>query len=289
MSLTSSFSQVRYWLQPSHLGFIIVHLACLAAIYTGVSMWSIGLCVGLYYLRMFGVTGGYHRYFSHRTYKMGRVMQFLMAFLAQSSAQRGCLWWAAHHRHHHRHSDDEQDLHSPMQGGLWHAHVGWIFDPKNEDTDLTKIADLARFPELRFLDRFHHLPAVVVGAACFAFGGLEGLVVGFCWSTVMLWHGTFTINSLSHVFGKRVYDTTDDSRNSFLLALVTMGEGWHNNHHHYQSSTRQGFRWYEIDLTWYILTVMSWFRLVRDLRGVPERVLAQRGVFAEEAETKEAA
>jgi len=257
--------------------FFLMHAACFAAIWTGVSWWSVALCIGLYYLRMFGVTAGYHRYFSHRSFKTSRVMQFLLAVLAQSSSQKGALWWAAHHRHHHKHSDTEEDLHAP-KFGFFNSHMGWILNPDNDQTDLATIPDLAKYPELRFLNVYHLLPPFALGAACYFFGMLmgnawEGLVVGFVWSTVALWHGTFTINSLTHLWGKRVYPTTDDSKNSLILALITCGEGWHNNHHYYQAAARQGFRWYEIDLSWYALKALSWVRLVRDLKEPPRKVL----------------
>lgn len=257
--------------------FFLVHLACFAAIWTGVSWWSVGLAVGLYYLRMFGVTAGYHRYFSHRSFKTSRLGQFLLALLATSSSQKGVLWWAAHHRHHHRTSDTDADRHAPKHGFL-HAHVGWILDPDNDGTDYATIPDFARYPELRFLNTAHLLAPFALGVACYAFGAWmgnawEGLVVGFCWSTVALWHGTFTINSLTHLWGRRVYPTSDDSRNSLLLALVTCGEGWHNNHHYYQAAARQGFRWWEIDLTWYVLRALAAVGLVHDLKQPPRRVL----------------
>ncbi|RYZ64518.1 MAG: acyl-CoA desaturase, partial [Proteobacteria bacterium] len=215
--------------------FFAVHLAAIAgAIFYPPTWGLVTLCVSFYYLRMFGVTGAYHRYFSHRTYKTSRVMQFLLAFLAQTSAQKGALWWAANHRHHHKHSDDEHDIHSPVQDGFWWSHVGWILSEKYDETDWSLISDLKKYPELVFLNRFNLVPAVLLAVAIFFVGGMPALVWGFFISTVLCWHGTFTINSLSHVFGTRRYTTTDTSRNNWLLAIVTMGEGWHNNHHAYQ-------------------------------------------------------
>jgi stearoyl-CoA desaturase (delta-9 desaturase) len=231
------------------------------------------LCAALYVVRMFGVTAGYHRYFSHRTFRTSRAGQFVLAFLAQSSAQRGILWWAAKHRHHHRHSDTEIDVHSPRHRGFLYAHVGWIFTPQHGDTDADAVPDLTKYPELVWLDRHPYLPATVLAVACFAFGGWPALIVGFFWSTVLLYHGTFFINSLAHVHGTQRYVTGDDSRNNWWLALITLGEGWHNNHHAYQRSTRQGFRWYEVDPTFYLLTVLSWLRVVRDLGAPPADVV----------------
>jgi stearoyl-CoA desaturase (delta-9 desaturase) len=251
---------------------IAVHIFALGVFWTGMSAWTWALCFGLYFVRMFGVTGGYHRYFSHRTYKTGRVMQFLLAFLAQTASQRGALWWAAHHRDHHKYSDTDRDVHSPVKFGFWHSHMGWIFD-KNSATDWARVKDLSKYPELVALDKLWFVPPTLLGIACYVFGGLEALFGGFMLSTVMLWHGTFTINSLSHIWGKRRYATTDDSRNNWVLALITMGEGWHNNHHHYMGSTRQGFFWWEIDMTYYVLRAMAAVGLVWDLREPPSRVL----------------
>ena len=254
--------------------FAVCHLLPLAAIWTGVSWESALLCVVLYWVRMFAVTGGYHRYFSHRSFKTSRWFQFCLAFLAQSSGQKGALWWAAHHRVHHKFSDQPGDVHSPLLQGLWYAHVGWLF-AKTEDTQWDRVADLAKYPELVWLNRHHHVPAIVLGGGVLLWLGWSGLFIGFFLSTVMLWHGTFLVNSLTHVIGGRRFDTTDESRNSWLIAIITMGEGWHNNHHHYQSSTRQGFYWWEIDVTYYVLKAMSYVGLVWDLRAPPERVLAQ--------------
>src|SRR5512139_929156 len=221
--------------------FMLIHVLAFGAIWTGVTPAAAICCGVLYFVRMFAVTGGYHRYFSHRTYKTSRVFQFVLAFLAQSSAQRGVLWWGAHHRHHHRWSDQKEDIHSVAQDGFWYSHVLWIFERNNQVTDYNRIRDFARFPELRFLDRFHLIPPVVMGTVVFLTLGAPGLFFGFFVSTVLLWHGTFTINSISHVFGNRRFTTTDHSRNNGLLALVTLGEGWLNGHHRYSGSTRQGF------------------------------------------------
>ena len=258
---------------PNTIAFILVHLAPLAAIWTGVTATSVILCVTLYVVRMFGVTAGYHRFFSHRSFKTSRAGQFLFAFLAMSSTQKSVLWWAALHRHHHRHSDTEEDVHSPVHRSFFYSHVGWIFDKKHNATRLEDVPDLAKYPELRFLDKFQLLPAVLLGILCFIIDGWAGLLIGFFLSTVFLYHGTFFINSLAHVHGKQRYVTGDDSRNNWWLAIITLGEGWHNNHHAYQRSTRQGFRWYEIDITYYVLKVMSWVGLVWDLGEPPAEVV----------------
>lgn len=263
------------WLRS--VPFFLMHLVPLAALYTGVSWRSLVLCASLYFIRMFFITAGYHRYFGHRSYKMGRIMQFVMAFGGTTAAQKGVLWWAAHHRHHHRHSDEESDIHSPRHG-FWWSHVGWILCDKYNETRFDLIRDLAAYPELRWLNRYHGLPPLLLAVACYAIDGGAGLVVGFFWSTVLLYHGTFTINSLTHVFGRRRYATKDTSRNSLILALITLGEGWHNNHHYYQRATNQGFFWWEIDISFYILKVLSWLRLVHGIHVPPQRVLDKNRV-----------
>jgi stearoyl-CoA desaturase (Delta-9 desaturase) len=258
---------------PATIPFVLVHLACLAALWTGVTTAALAVCGAFYVLRIFAIGAGYHRYFAHRSYKTSRLVQFVLAFLAQTSAQRGVLWWAAKHRRHHRHSDTEHDVHSPRRHGFLYAHVGWIFTPRHEETDYKEIADFARYPELVWLDRHPYLPAACLAAIAWLVAGWPGLVVGFCWSTVLVWHATFAINSVAHLAGRRRYVTGDDSRNNWLLAIVTMGEGWHNNHHAYQSSVRQGFRWWEYDPTFYILKALSWTGIVWDLQSPPESVV----------------
>ncbi len=257
--------------------FFAVHLGGVAVLVFAHWTWHAwAIALGSYVLRMFGVTGGYHRYFSHRTYKTSRVFQFVLALVAMSSTQKGILWWASHHRHHHRHSDEADDVHSMKLRGFWWSHVGWILSTRWDHTDMERIKDLAKFPELRFLNRFHLVPTVLYLAGLYGLWGVEGLLWGYVLSTVIVWHGTFTINSLSHWLGTRVYNTTDESRNSWVLAIVTMGEGWHNNHHHFQASTRQGFLWWEFDITYMVLRTLRLFRIVWDLREPPPQVVAAR-------------
>ena len=258
---------------PGTTPFVLVHLACFFAIWTGVTAEALVICVVLYWARMVGVTAGYHRYFAHRTFKTSRAGQFLLALIAQSSAQRGPIWWASVHRHHHKHSDTELDHHSPRQSGFLYSHFGWIFSPRSSRPDYESVSDLTQYPELVWLDRHQYAPAIALGFGVWLYAGWSGLVVGFLWSTVVLWHGTFFINSLAHVHGTQRYPTGDDSRNNWWLAVLTCGEGWHNNHHAYQSSTRQGFRWYQWDLSYYVLKALSWTGLVWDLRSPPSEVV----------------
>jgi stearoyl-CoA desaturase (Delta-9 desaturase) len=266
--------------------FFLMHFACLAVFLVGFSWLAVSVAVFLYALRVFTLTGWYHRYFSHRSFKTWRIVQFVFAVIGCSAVQRGPLWWAAHHRHHHVHSDDPEDLHSPRQHGILWAHFGWFLTPKAFKTNWKIIPDFAKYPELRFLDRYDLLIPVLLAVGLFGFGELVGLcfedsgvtgwqmlVWGFFVSTIAVYHVTYLVNSATHVIGTRRYQTKDDSRNSLIVALLTFGEGWHNNHHHYPNSTRQGFFWWEIDITYYILSFMSMLGLVWNLKAVPKRVL----------------
>src|SRR5215813_1101012 len=258
---------------PSAIPFVLVHLACAAAIWTGITWQAVAIGFVLYWLRIFAIGAGYHRYFSHRAFATSRAFQFVLALLSQSTTQKSVLWWAAKLRHHHLHSATETDVHSPRHKGFFYSHVGWIFARRHDTTDLVKVEDFACYPELRWLHRYELAPAVVLALICLAIGGWSGLVVGFFWSTVLVYHATFCINSLAHVRGRKRYVTGDDSRNNWLLAIFTMGEGWHNNHHAFQSSVRQGFRWFEYDATFYILKMLSWLRLVWNLKMPPREVV----------------
>ncbi len=269
--------------------FLALHVACLSVFWVGWSWLAVGMALVTYSLRVFGLTAFYHRYFSHRSFATSRWFQFVGALLGNMAAQRGPIWWAAHHRNHHRHSDQPRDVHSPVLQGFWWSHVLWFMTRENYRTNERAVKDLVRFPELRWLDRHDFVAPTLLGAGMFALGeilrrvapqwevnGWQMLVWGFLLSTVALYHVTFAINSLAHTLGRRRFPTRDDSRNNFWLAMVTFGEGWHNNHHYYPASARQGFYWWEIDLTWYGLVVLSWLGLVWDLKGVPRRVL-ERG------------
>lgn len=245
--------------------FVLLHLASLSVLFVPFELSSLAWFAGSYVVRMFGITAGYHRYFSHRSFKLGRLTQFVLAVLAQSSGQKGVLWWAAHHRDHHRHSDGPDDVHSPRHG-FWWSHVGWILSSRRDSYDRARVADFARFPELRWLDRFHWVPLLLCGALTWWAGGAPAFAWGFLLSTVALYHATFAINSIAHIWGTRPFATNDDSRNNVWLALLTLGEGWHNNHHHCRSSCRQGVRWWEIDLTYVALRALAAVGLAWDLR-----------------------
>jgi stearoyl-CoA desaturase (delta-9 desaturase) len=273
--------------------FVFLHAGCLAAFWVGVSPVAIWTAVALYFIRMFAVTGIHHRYFSHKTYSTSRFGQFLLALFAGTTVQRGSLWWAYHHRHHHQHSDEPEDAHSPHVHGFWWSHIGWITSRRNFPTDYSKIKDLAKFPELVWLNRFDLVVPILFASSLFGAGWLmelyaptlettrwQMLVWGFFISTTFLFHGTGCINSMAHLMGKRRFQTDDDSRNSAILAVITLGEGWHNNHHRYQSSTRNGFYWWEIDPTYYGLKLLSYTGFIWGLKPVPQSVL-EEGTRAE--------
>ena len=270
------------------IAFTIVHLIPLLAIWTGATLFDWIVCVALYFIRMFWITGGYHRYFAHKSYKTSRWFQFVIAFMAQTSAQKGALWWAAHHRHHHRHSDQPEDPHSMKLYGFWYSHVGWIIGPDYKKTDFKTIGDYAKYPELVWLNKYYLVPptalAIVVALAgawvnggspllMFTHHGMSTLIIGFFLSTVFTYHGTFSINSIMHKFGNQRYDSGDESKNSLWLALLTLGEGWHNNHHYYEAASRAGFFWWEIDITYYILRTFKFFGLIWDMKEVPKHIL----------------
>lgn len=272
------------------LPFIGLHLACLAVFLVGWSWTALVVFALSYLVRMFAITAFYHRYFSHRSFRVSRPVQFVFAVIGASATQRGPLWWAAHHRHHHKVADRPEDPHAPRHGFLW-SHMGWFLSRQHFATDHSQIPDLQRYPELRWLDRFDLLVPVAFAVALFGLGALlerfapglgtngwQLLVWGYFLATVVLIHVTLTINSLAHVWGRRRYATRDDSRNNWFLALLTLGEGWHNNHHHFPGSARQGFYWWEIDISFYVLKLMSWVGLVHDLKPVPAAIRESRRI-----------
>ncbi len=282
--------RVKDWIKEvdwiGSVPFILMHLSVLLTFWTGVTPAAVAICIFGVFFRLFGITGGYHRYFSHRTYQTSRFFQFILALIGASSTQMGPLWWSANHRHHHRHSDQEPDIHSPIIDTFLWSHIGWIMArPKQKLEDFfAKVPDLAKYPELRWLDRHHNAAALLYLFFVAGIGYMveikmpqlhttmaQFIVWGFFVSTVMLYHVTFSINSLTHLWGTRRYKTNDDSRNNFLLGVLIMGEGWHNNHHKYAGSVRQGFYWWEIDVTYYILKTLSWFHIVWDLRAPPKQ------------------
>ncbi len=275
VSATSTVRTEGWWAQYDVLPRTIywgLHAACLLAFVVGVTTGNLLLLATTFFVRMFGITGGYHRYFAHRAYRTGRVFQFALAALGCSAVQKGPLWWAAGHRRHHRYSDQPGDLHSPREG-MWYAHQGWIFDNRWDETPIDRIREFEHYPELVFLNRWYPLPPALMALGLFLVGGLPALIWGFVVSTVLLWHTTYAINSVCHIWGTRPYDTPDTSRNNWLFGLLTLGEGWHNNHHHYCASARQGFRWWEIDVTYYLLRGFQALGLIWEVREPPAHVV----------------
>jgi len=266
------------------LPFVAIHLGCAAVLFTGTSLVAVAIAAALFALRMFAITAFYHRYFSHRAFRTSRAAQFAFALLGASAAQRGPLWWASHHRHHHAHADRPADSHSALVHGFLWSHLGWFLARGSFATRTSRVGDLARYPELRWLDRFDTVVPAALAIGLYVIGeslpaslgtsGAQLVAWGFCISTVALYHATFTINSLAHRFGSRRYATRDDSRNNLWLALLTFGEGWHNNHHHYPVAARQGFFWWEVDVAYYGLRALAAIGIVWDLRSVPEAARA---------------
>jgi len=265
------------------LPFIFLHLGCLGVLWVGWSPVAVAVAVALYLIRIFAITAFYHRYFSHRTFRTSRVGQFLFAILGNTAIQRGPLWWAAVHRHHHKHADQAEDVHSPGLMGFAWSHIGWMTSSRNFPTNYDLVRDLVKYPELHFLNRFDLIVPALFGVSLYALGaalaavapslgtsGWQMFVWGFFISTTVLLHATLCINSLAHSFGRRRFETADDSRNSLFLALLTLGEGWHNNHHRYMASARQGFFWWEIDISYYVLKALSWTGLIWGVREVPK-------------------
>jgi len=284
--LSKTYPDQIDWLRA--LPFILIHLSCLLVFITGFSWTAFASMLVLYFVRLFSIGAFYHRYFSHKTYKTNRCWQFIFALIAASSAQRGPLWWASHHRQHHLCADEVQDVHSPVHHGFWWSHLGWFLSKKNYHYNPARIADFSKFPELVFLDHYDVLAPALLFISLWIAGFLlqlyapglrtspgQMVVWGFCISTVALFHTTVTINSLSHIFGRKRFATPDNSRNNWFLALLTLGEGWHNNHHHYPASSRQGFMWWELDITYYLLKLLEKLGIIHDIKNVPKDELAR--------------
>lgn len=278
------------WLRV--IPFIMMHLACFTALLVEFSWFALVFAILLYAIRMFAITGFYHRYFAHKAFQTSRIGQFIFAVIGSTAVQRGPLWWAAHHRHHHINSDQEEDEHSPVQHGFLWSHMGWFLSRANFATKIDRVKELAKFPELIFLDRFDIVVPTLFALSIYALGdwlayavpalntnGWQLLIWGFVISTVALYHGTFTVNSLAHVWGKRRYATRDQSRNNWFIALITLGEGWHNNHHHYPGAAKQGFYWWEFDITYYGLKLLATCGFIWNLRTVPLEIRESRKVI----------
>ena len=255
--------------------FWIVQASAFLVFFVPFSWGFVALWAASHFLRAIGLTLAFHRYFAHRAFQMNRAVRFFWAFVGTAAMQKGPLWWAGHHVNHHRYADRDGDPHSPMVSGFYYAHVGWFLnDARHDRLGPTNpvIRDFSKAPEIVFLDRYFAVPPLVLALAMYAIGGLPWLIWGFCLPTMTLAHATFAINTVNHMFGTRRFDTIDESRNNALTAFFAVGEGWHNNHHRYQRAARNGFYWWEFDLTWYVIRLMGVLGLAWDIHGVPQRI-----------------
>jgi stearoyl-CoA desaturase (delta-9 desaturase) len=264
---------------------VFMHVACIGVFFTGFSWVAIVALAFTYVARVFALTAGFHRYFSHRSFKTHRWFQFVLAWVGTSSAQLGPMWWAANHRHHHQHSDKEPDIHSPVVRSFFWSHIGWVMAHAHSDTKYDRIKDLTKYPELHFIDRFHYLPVLSLIIVLYFAGsllnyffpalgtsGLQLVMWGFFFSTMLVYHVTFFVNSVTHMFGSKRFKTDDESRNNWFVSILTFGEGWHNNHHRWPLSARQGMYWWEIDVTYYGLRILQALGIVWDLKIYPKKI-----------------
>lgn len=279
--------------------FVLLHLSLLFGLCIPYTKAGLLLCLGSYCIRMFAIGGFYHRYFAHKTFKTSKTIEILFALIGTAAAQRGPIWWAAHHRGHHMFSDTPRDEHSPGQQGFMRSHILWFMSNKNFHTRYQFVKDLTKKKHLNYIDRFDGvIPLCYLGllalfgyicqhATSIHLTPFSAMYWGFSVSTVLLLHATFSINSIGHIFGKRPYKTGDKSCNNWLLALLTLGEGWHNNHHYWPASARQGFHWRQIDVSYYGLLLMKALRLIKDVRNVPQsKINENKGEAASNAVDK---
>ena len=283
------FSAVAENRSTFSIPLLFMHLCCAGVFFVKGGWPAWGIFAAMYLLHVFALTAGFHRYFSHKTYKTSRAFQFILAVLGTTAAQRDPLWWASHHRLHHQTADTEEDVHSPRHHGFWWAHMGWIMKRELMETDYSRVKDFTKYPELMWLNKHPYAPAFGLAVLLLGLGtllnmlrpdwgvsGWQFVFYGFFLSTVAVYHVTFCINSVAHLYGRRPYEVKDESRNNWLLGLLAMGEGWHNNHHRYAVCARQGFRWWEIDLSYMVLRLLQLFRIVWDIREPPKSILAEQ-------------
>jgi stearoyl-CoA desaturase (delta-9 desaturase) len=273
---------------PQHLAFVLplvlLHIGCGLIYVVGASPAAAATCVLASTVQIFGITVGYHRLLSHRSFKTSRAFQFFLAVCGVFAGQNGPLWWVSHHRNHHQHSDRAGDTHSPRAGFFW-SHMGWLLSPRCVRIRKHLVADLARFPELQWLERYFYLVVLAYWLFLYALGeswqrlepaagtsGTQLVVWGGLMSTVCVYHIIWSGNSVCHRYGTRRFPTRDDSRNNLVVSLFTLGDGWHHNHHYCPYSARHGFRWWEIDINYVVLRLLARFGIVWDLKLPPERV-----------------
>jgi stearoyl-CoA desaturase (delta-9 desaturase) len=263
--------------RPAVAAYVLLHLGCLGAFFVPFDRDALWIFCGAYFIRGFGVSVVYHRYFAHRTFDLSRGMQFLFGLYGTTTVLGGPLWWAATHRDHHRHADTPRDIHSPRYQGFVYSHCGWFLAHANRDVDLSMVRDLARFPEIVFLERWGAAFKLLYIALAYGLFGVVGLIWGFFVPTVVAIQMVHWIQSVSHsIGGYRRYPTRDDSRNHWLFGVLSFGEGYHHNHHTFPGSARMGLRWWEIDLGYYVLLGLAAVGVVHDLR-VPVRSVPSTG------------
>jgi fatty-acid desaturase len=254
----------------SNLVFLsLAHLAAVAALF----FWSwpaVITAVVLYWVGgSLGIGMGYHRLLTHRGYKVPKAVEYFLTTCGTLALEGGPIQWVVTHRIHHAHTDRAGDPHTPRDGGWW-AHIGWILwgTAQNHDqATLERYApDLIKDRFYRLLNRFYYVPLIVVGVLLFAFGGWGVMLWGVFLRSVLAFHATWLVNSATHLWGKTRFETGDDSRNTWWVALVTFGEGWHNNHHAHPTSARHGLHWYEIDLNWLGIRVLQLLGLAYNIK-----------------------
>ena len=256
------FDRIRW---PEFLGIAGLHLVCVFAPWT--FSWSaLGVALFLYWAVCgLGISMGYHRLLTHRGFETSGAFRYVLATLGTMNFQGGPVGWVGTHRIHHRDSDTENDPHSPRHGFLW-AHLLWCLahDPLGRRRKAAAL-DLGRERGMVWLDKWFWVPQAVLAAVLYLLGGWSWVVWGVGVRTVFTYHATWLVNSASHTWGYRNFETKDDSRNNWWVALISWGEGWHNNHHAHQRSARHGMRWFEIDATYWSLRLLAWLRVVRNV------------------------
>ena len=275
-----SFSTVN-WLTAAIM--VLFHVGAVAAFWF--TTWTnVVVALVLHWFAVgLGISLGYHRLHTHRGFKTSKAFEYFLAVCGTLTLEGGPIFWVATHRVHHQHSDQDGDPHTPRDGGFW-AHMGWILfgDTHHNDTAvMSKYApDLGSDPFYRWLNTYHYVPLTVVGFVLLAIGGWPMVLWGIFLRVVFGLHGTWLVNSATHMWGSRRFMTRDDSRNSWWVALLTFGEGWHNNHHAHPVSARHGLAWYEFDMTWITLKVLKAFGIVREVKAATiRRVPAQHDSF----------
>jgi stearoyl-CoA desaturase (delta-9 desaturase) len=248
---------------------VIFHIFAIAAFWS-FSWTNLAVALALHWIAVgFGISLGYHRLHTHRGFKTSKAFEYFLAICGTLTLEGGPMFWVATHRQHHQLSDQEGDPHSPRDGGFW-AHMGWILfgDTHHNNTELMgKYApDLGREPFYRWLNTYHYLPLTTLGLILLAVGGWSMVLWGIFLRVIVGLHATWLVNSATHMWGSRRFETRDDSRNSWWVALLTFGEGWHNNHHAHPVSARHGLAWYEFDISWITLRILNAFGIVRDLK-----------------------